>query len=503
MSSLTEKMELFLRKTGEVVDLRRTLALLQWDEEVCMPPKGAEARGHQIATLAALEHRLFTSSEMRDLVAELAAEASELSLGENDFVRETARDLERAVRLPESLVHRMAQAQSRAYHAWVRARSESAFGESLPHLAGLVALAREKAECLGYRESPYDALLEDYERGMTASRLRPIFDTLAERQGALVARIVESPLQPDTAWLDRDWAEDAQLRFTEEVLRDMGFDFEAGRQDKSVHPFTTSFDTEDVRVTTRVSRRDFLSALSSSVHEGGHALYEQGFPARYRRTFLADAPSLGMHESQSRLWENVVGRSLPFWRHYTPRVRSLFPCAPEDLSPEQVWRAANRVEPSLIRVEADECTYNLHIILRFEIETALIEGSIEAEHVPELWNERMRLYLGCEVPDDARGCLQDIHWSHGSFGYFPTYALGNLYAAQLMEKMEQDMTNLWDNVAQGKFWDILGWLRKHVHARGRAVAADQLLTEVTGQPPTPEPFLRYLEEKYSALYGLG
>ncbi len=500
MPNAVRKMPLFLGKIAEVMDLRRAAAVLQWDQEVCMPPKGAEARGHQLATLAALEHRLFTAPEMVELVEALAADADVLMPDERAMVLETAHDQRRAMRLPEKLVQRFAEAQSRAYQAWVTARKESQFGQFLPHLAGLVALSREKADHFGYAESPYDALLDEFERGMTASRLRPIFDTLATRQSALVGRLCDAPSQPDTAWLDRNWPEEAQLRFTEEVLRDMGYDFEAGRQDKSVHPFTTTFDVADVRVTTRVNPDDFLSAVFSSVHEGGHALYEQGLPAAHRRTPLADAPSLGMHESQSRLWENIIGRSLPFWTHYLPRLRALFHGMPPEVTPEWVWRAANRVEPSLIRVEADECTYNLHIIVRFEIEVALLEGSVEAEHVPELWNAKMRLYLGREVPDDAHGCLQDIHWSHGAFGYFPTYALGNLYAAQLMEKMAEDLPGLWEDVAGGQFSSVLGWLRKNIHVHGRAKTATELITEVTGKAPGPEAFLRYLEGKYSALY---
>ena len=500
---MTDSLSLYaqlLDRLGEVVDIRHALALLQWDQEVLMPPKGAHARGLQLATLSGLEHRLFTGSETRGLVDALRGRTGDLSPEQAALVRETAHDLDRAVKIPESLVRLFAEAQSRAYEEWVEARRTSDFKRFQPHLKTMVDLCREKAEYLGYAESPYDALLDEYERGMTASKLRPIFDALAARQSALVARVAESPHHPDLSWLDQDWAEDAQIAFCEEVLGDMGYDFEAGRQDTSVHPFTTTFDVQDVRITTRVNRRDFLSALSSSVHEGGHALYEQGLPTDYRRTPIADAPSLGMHESQSRLWENIIGRSHPFFKRYLPRLRALFPGQLDDISPADLYRAANRVAPSLIRVDADECTYNLHVIVRFEVETALIEGSIRAEHVPELWNSKMRVYLGIDVPDDARGCLQDIHWSHGSFGYFPTYALGNLYSAQLMERARQDIPDLWGGVERGDFSALLQWMREKVHRHGRMKTAAEIVEAATGRPLSPEPFLKYLEEKYSVLY---
>ena len=500
---MTDSVSLYsqlLDRLGEIVDIRHALALLQWDQEVCMPPKGAHARGLQLATLSGLEHRLFTDAETRRLVDTLRERASSLTPEQAALVRETAHDLERAVKIPESLVRLFAEAQSRAYEEWVEARRTSDFKRFQPHLKTMVDLSREKAEFLGYAESPYDALLDEYERGMTASQLRPIFDVLGARQSALVARVAESHHHPDAAWLDQEWDESAQIAFCEEVLRDMGYDFGAGRQDKSVHPFTTTFDVQDVRITTRVNPRDFLSALSSSVHEGGHALYEQGLPAEFRRTPIADAPSLGMHESQSRFWENIIGRSHPFFKRYLPRLRTLFPGQLEDVSPADLYRAANRVAPSLIRVDADECTYNLHVIVRFEVETALIEGSIRADHVPELWNSKMRVYLGVDVPDDAHGCLQDIHWSHGSFGYFPTYALGNLYSAQLMDQARQDLPDLWACVERGDFAGLLLWMREKVHRHGRMKTAAEIIEAATGQAPSPESFLKYLEEKYSVLY---
>lgn len=337
---------------------------------------------------------------------------------------------------------------------------------------------------------------------MTTARLKPVFELLAHRQSDLVARIGGVSGKEGAPWLLQRWDTARQWEFTELVLRDMGFDFKAGRQDRSAHPFTTNFSIHDVRITTRLSEDDFFSALFSSVHEGGHALYEQGFREEDEGTLLASAPSLGIHESQSRLWENVIGRSLPFWRHYLPALRMLYPGRLERVGAEDLFKAANRVAPSLIRVEADECTYNLHVILRFELEVALIEGTLAAEEVPGAWNEKMKQYLGLEVPSDAMGCLQDIHWSHGSFGYFPTYALGNLYAAQLLAAMERDIPGLWDEIGRGAFGACLNWLREKVHRIGRRKTAGEIIREATGADTGPEAFLEYLESKYASLYNL-
>ena len=376
-------------------------------------------------------------------------------------------------------MRRFSEARTAAYQAWLEARSRSEFRLFLPCLETLVGLCREKAECLGYADTPYDALLEEYERGMTTAQLRPVFELLAARQRDLAARVAALSPPEEPAWLRQRWDTARQWEFTEQVLRDMGFDFDAGRQDRSAHPFTTNFSIHDVRITTRLSEDDFFSALFSSVHEGGHALYEQGYLESDEGTVLASAPSLGMHESQSRLWENVIGRSLPFWTHYLPVLRKLYPGQLDGVSGEEVFRAANRVSPSLIRVEADECTYNLHVILRFELETALIEGSLAPADVPAAWNEKMRHYLDLEVPNDALGCLQDIHWSHGSFGYFPTYALGNLYAAQLLAAMERDLPGLWEGVGGGRFGEPR-LVAEKIHHVGRRKTAVEIIREVTG-----------------------
>lgn len=489
-------------RMGEILDLRSAIALLQWDQEVYMPPKAAEARGRQLATLSALAHERFTAPEFGALLASTEQDST-LDEDEVHLVRETRHDFDHATKMPTDFVERLAGEESSAYEAWTQARKASDYSLFEGHLQKLVDLLRKKADYLGYAESPYDALLDEFERGMTASQLRGIFSVLASEQSALVAEVMKSPHQPDVSWVAQDYDDQAQWDFTLRVLADMGYDFDAGRQDKSVHPFTTNFDLYDVRVTTRIDPRDPFSALTGSIHEGGHALYEQGFLPKDRRTILAEGVSLGIHESQSRMWENMIGRSLPFWRHYHAAFTGAHAQRLDGRSPEDFYRAINRVSPSLIRVEADECTYNLHIILRFEIEVDLIEGRLKVSDVPEAWNAKMKQYLGLDVPDAAHGCLQDIHWSHGAMGYFPTYALGNLYAAQLFEQIATDMPDIWQRIETGDFASLLGWLRTHVHQFGRRIPPVQLVEKATGKAPSAQPYLNYLRKKYGALYQLG
>lgn len=492
--------EEFKARLGEVMDVRNAIALLSWDQETYMPPKAATARGEQLSTLSALAHRLFTEPSFGRMLDEV--KSGGLSPDDSILVDETHYDYDRETKLPESFVQEFAKATSEAYQVWVEARKQANFTLFLPHLERIVDLSKRKADYLGYDGSPYNGLLEEYERGMRAEELRDLFGTLAPVQSALVDRIVNAPDQPDTEWIHQNWERDKQLALTEEALRKIGYDFDAGRQDLSVHPFTTNFDLYDVRVTTRIAEDELFSALTGSIHEGGHALYEQGFRPEDRRTTLAQAPSLGIHESQSRLWENIVGRSLPFWKHFAPLFREAYPDQLKNITSEQMYQAINAVSPSLIRVEADECTYNLHVILRFEIEVDLMEEKLAVRDVPEVWNAKIKEYLGLDVPNDREGCLQDIHWSHGSIGYFPTYALGNLYASQLFEQILCDVPDLWGQIESGDFTQLLAWLRENVHQHGRRLTTPQIIQEVTGQRLNVEPYLRYLEEKYSGIYGL-
>ena len=490
------------QKLGEVSDVKSAIALLHWDQEVNMPKKGAPGRGQQLATLSAIQHRLFTADGVGELLYRLRDQGDALSADARKLVSETLYDFERAKKLPESFVETFAAEQSKAYDVWVGARRKSDFSAFKPNLARIVELLRQKADYLGYEDTPYNALLEDFERGMRANVLTELFSQLAERQSALVARILDAGNPPDTPWLNQNWYRKPQWEFTLRVLKDVGYDMDAGRQDESVHPFSTSFDLYDVRVTTRISRSDLFSGITSSLHECGHALYEQGFREEDRRTPLAEAPSLAIHESQSRLWENLVGRSLPFWQAYLPVMRKYFPNQLDHVDVQTFHRAINRVQPSLIRVEADECTYNLHVILRYEIERALIEGTMRVDDVPSVWNEKVKQYLGVEVKKDSDGCLQDIHWSHGAMGYFPTYALGNLYAAQLFATIRKAIPNLDAEIREAHFDPLLNWLRANVHQHGRRKTAAEIVRDCTGEEPGIEPFMNYLEAKYGALYGL-
>ena len=487
-------------KLAAISDVNAARSLLSWDQQTYMPPKAAAARGSQLSTLSAISHRMSTSKELGKLLNSLNDDRGNLETDEWLLVRETLRDYEKSTKLPEDFVQEMSETTSAAFQAWMKARQDSDFNTFQPFLEKIITLNIRKAEYLGFEETPYDALLDLYEPDMTTKQVTEIFDELAPKQSALVEKIVNSPHQPDTSWLDQDWDEDAQVAFTKRVIAELNFDLEAGRQDFAAHPFCTSFDLYDVRLTTRVSKSDLFSCLMASIHECGHGLYEQGFLPNDRKTTLGHAISLGVHESQSRMWENMIGRSLPFWKHYAEPFKKMFPGKMDALDAEKIHGAINRVERSFIRVEADECTYNLHVIMRYEIERDMLEGKLAAKDVPEAWNAKIKEYLGLDVPNDTLGCLQDVHWSYGSMGYFPTYSLGNLYAAQMFEKIEADLPDLWDDIGQGNFLPLLTWLRANVHEVGRRRKAIELVQDITGSEPSCDAYLNYLQKKYGALY---
>ncbi|MFB6249353.1 MAG: carboxypeptidase M32 [Salinibacter sp.] len=484
-------------------DMESAAAVLAWDQETFMPDGGAEARARQLSTLQSTAHERFVSDEtgtLLDRAAEATADADPLDDGAS-LVRVTRRDYERARRVPSSLVAELSEATSRAKQAWKKARTEDDFTVFAPHLETLVDLSVEKAEAIGYDDTPYDALLQEFEPGLTTAEVADTFSTLREDLVPLVDAIADSPPLEDDV-LHRSYPQPKQRTFGEQVLADLGYDFDRGRQDVSAHPFTTSFSVGDVRITTRYDEDYLPSALFSMIHEGGHALYEQGIDPALDRTPLGDGASLGVHESQARLWENHVGRSRPFWRHYFPKLQDAFPDAVGDTSLDAFYRAVNRVEPSLIRVEADEVTYNLHVMLRFELERGLIDGTVSVDELPARWNAAMDDYLGVVPDTDADGVLQDVHWSMGSFGYFPTYTLGTLTAAQLTDTIREDLSDLDARLADGDFAPLRDWLRTHVHRHGRKLTAPQLLERVTGRALSAAPWLRYARNKFGALYDL-
>jgi len=496
------KLEQLKEKLAVVSDLNGAASVLGWDQQTYMPRGGAAARAEQLATLGRLAHEALISDEIGEL---LEGAFSGLSSGPNDsdescLLRVVRRDYDKARKVPPSLVAEIARATSLGMEVWVQARKEANFPLFQQALQKILDLQRDLAQCLGFEESAYDALLDQYEPGMRKSELLRIFSELKRGLVPLVQSISERLDRVDDAVLRRTYAEAAQWEFGVEAARRLGYDFDRGRQDKSVHPFTTSFSVNDVRITTRVDERFLPTALFGTLHECGHALYEQGIGQRLERSPLASGASLGVHESQSRLWENLVGRSRGFWEFFFPRLQQTFPQNLQDVSLESFYRAINRAEPSLIRVEADEVTYNLHILLRFELESDLVEGRLAVADLPEAWNAGMRASLGVIPPDDAQGVLQDVHWSNGLIGYFPTYSLGNLLSVQLFEKAQSALPSLVDEIERGNFQSLLAWLRENIHQHGRKFLPSDLIARATGGPLQASLYLRYLREKYSEIY---
>ncbi len=489
---------------GDVADLSRAAAVLEWDQETYMPPGGVMGRADQFSTLTRLAHETFTSDEVGALLDKLegryASEPFDSDLA--SLLRVTRRDYELARKLPTSLIEEVAHAGATGTSAWRKAREEGDFDEFAPYLEKNVGLNRRIADALGYERRPYDALLDRTEPGMTTDQLEAIFAELKAAIVPLVEAIAKRPEAIDDRMLHADFDPDLQVAYSVQAVKQLGFDFERGRQDISAHPFETSFGRGDVRITTRVSRNFFNMCFFGLVHESGHGMYEQGQFAELDRTPLSGGSTPGVHESQSRMWENMVGRSLPFWRHFFPSLRATFPEALRDVGAEGFYRAVNRSYPSLIRVEADEVTYNLHILLRFELENEMLEGKLKVKDLPEAWRSRVRSYLGLDVPTVAEGAMQDIHWSTVSFGIFPGYTLGNLIAAQLMEKTRKDLPDLDSQIEAGDFSGLLGWLGQNLHRHGRKFTPNELLERATGKPLTAGPWIAYVREKFGVLYGL-
>jgi carboxypeptidase Taq len=472
---------------------------LAWDQETYMPKKASAYRAEQLAYFSGQTHRLTTSPEAGDWI-KTCEDGLDDSGARQANVREWRRDYDRDTKLPVELVEEMTRTESQGREVWVEARRKADFSLFLPVFRKLVELQRKKADYFGWEESPYDALLDVYEPGARASALAPLF---AELGGDLAARL--PAWREGTAAFDRErmagnYPLGEQQKFNREVAAAFGFDFEAGRVDTTTHPFCTRLGPSDHRITTRYDERQFTDSLYSVLHEVGHGLYEQGLPEDAYGTPLGQAASLGIHESQSRLWENQIGRAEIFWNHWHARACHHFPGL-RRLAPEEMGRLVNRVEPSFIRVESDEATYNLHIILRFEIERPLIEGHLDPGDVPGQWNRRFHELFGIEVPDDARGCLQDIHWSMGLFAYFPTYTLGNLNAAQLFHAAGCQIPALANDLADGNYRELLGWLRDKIHSQGRRHLPGELMRRATGEPTQAKYFLDYLAAKFDVFSG--
>ncbi|HUL62086.1 MAG TPA: carboxypeptidase M32 [Methanocella sp.] len=487
----------FLERVRELSTLEQVGSLLDWDQQTYMPPGAFPQRGQQGALVAGIMHERLTSDRMGRLIR--ALQRQPLSPDGEVIVREVARKWRKASCVPGPLVREITKTASLGFEAWQRARKADDYKSFEPYLARMIGLKARVAEHVGYDNRPYDALLDDYEPGTRARDVEALFKRLIAKLVPVVKRVLDAPV-PENAVPPGTYPLEAQREFMTTLATGMGYDLSHGRIDLSAHPFTIGA-ARDVRITFRHKEDNPIYAIFPIIHEAGHALYEQGFQERYFGTPLAEAVSMGLHESQSRLWENVVGRSLPFWTYYYPKMQRAFPRFRK--VPLEAWhREINRVSRNFIRVDADELTYNLHIALRFEAEAAIFDGKLKTREIPEFWNERFEKYLGLEVPDNASGCLQDVHWSTGNFGYFPSYTIGNLYAAQLWDAAQRQVPGLEDRIAAGDLGAFLGWLRQNVHRHGKRYDAAELMKRVTGSPISEDFFIRYVSEKYGRLYGI-
>ena len=478
-------------------------ALLGWDEQTYLPPGGGEHRANQLSLLAGLTHERATAPEIGELLAELdSTNAYSPESPEAALVREAGRDYDRRTKLPRRLVEELSRVCTLSQQAWVEARRNQDFAAFQPWLEQVIALKREEATALAPDGEIYDALLDDYEPGATSAAIGEAFAELRAELVPLLDEIRGSGRQPRREVITRAYPVAAQRSFGRRAAETIGFDFNSGRLDEAAHPFCSGIGPGDCRLTTRYDEHHFPQAFFGTLHEAGHGLYEQGLPTDQYGTPLGEACSLGIHESQSRMWENLVGRSRPFWQHFFTPATEMFPEALADIDMETFHAAINDVRPSFIRVEADEVTYNLHIMLRFELERKLISSELSPADLPDAWNAAFERDFGLRPSNPAEGCLQDIHWSAGLVGYFPTYALGNLYASQLFEQAGRDLGDLDEQIARGDFLPLKSWLVEHVHRHGRRFTPAELIERVTGAAPAPQPLVNHLRTKYGDLYHL-
>ncbi len=499
---MAKHFETLKARMAEISDLNAASSLVNWDQETYMPEGGARDRAFQLATLAKMTHAMQVSPATGKLLRAAAKEPdTQKDAKKAAFVRVAQRDYGLLKKLPTEFVAEMNHTRSLAQQAWIRARKTNDFKAFEPWLRKNVDFARRAADYLGYKQHPYDALLDVYEPDMTAGEVQTIFADLREQTVPLVHAISRSRVKVSDAVLHGHFAKADQEAFAADVARQIGFSFERGRLDYTAHPFCTNFGRDDVRITTRVDEKFFNTLLFSVLHEAGHGMYEQGIAPAFNRTPLGGGVSLAVHESQSRTWENLVGRSRAFWEFFYPRLQARFKQF-KKVDFERFYRAINRVQPSLIRIEADELTYNMHIMVRFELELQLLEGKLKPRDLPEVWNVKYRDYLGITSPNDAQGCLQDVHWSAGLIGYFPTYSLGNILSVQLYEAAKRVHPDLEEQFARGEFGALLGWLNTHVHQHGRRFTPRELIVRATGRPLAAAPYVAYLKAKFGEIYGV-
>lgn len=488
--------------------LGSSASILGWDQETLMPPQGLTHRTKQLAQLAKLTHQMKTDPRIGDWLSECEADVDLVGdpLSESAVnLREFRRDYDKATKLPEALVVEMSETTSQAKHAWAEARQANKYEDFKPWLAKVVELNQQKAECFGWDQAtgePWDALADSFEAGMTAASVAAVFTPLRERLVPLLEDILGSSTGPSNTFNELKLPIEEQKKFVKAVSAAVGFDYERGRLDESTHPFCSGSHCNDVRMTTRFHENNVNDALGSTLHESGHGIYEQGLLEEHIGTPMGNAVGLSIHESQSRMWENQVGRSRAFWTWCYPKLTEYFGGAADSLSEEQIYGGANIVNPGLIRVEADEATYNLHIMIRFEIERLLMKGDLGIDDLPEIWNAKYKEYLQVDVPDDRRGCMQDIHWSMGAIGYFPTYTMGNLYCAQFFESARTELGDLDAMFSQGDFTPLRHWLNEKIHAHGQRYRSVDLVEHVTGKPLSADPLMRHLEGKLRPLYSV-
>ncbi|MCF7790960.1 MAG: carboxypeptidase M32 [Victivallales bacterium] len=500
---MNKDFEILKKLIYEINDIEHAAAVLNWDQEAFMPEKGISDRVNQISTLSKIAHEKFTTDKMGDLIEKIKEKIKKVNPESDEarLIKVLDRNYKKSVKVPSELVTEMSKAASLGQQNWAIAKRNSDFSAFVPYLKKLIELRKQYAKIFTPYDHIYDPLLDDFEPGLKTADVKEIFKKLKPSQAELLNKIAEKQ-KIDNSFLFGVYNKKKQRSFGADVITKLGYDWSRGRQDTTEHPFTTNFGIDDVRITTKIDKNYLPTGLFGSIHEAGHAIYEQGIAKELARTPLAEGASLAIHESQSRLWENLVGRSLAFWKYFYPKLQNIFPENLDGVSLEKFYKGINKVAPTMIRVEADEATYNMHIMVRFELETALVEETVNVKDLPEIWNLKMKEYFGITPVNDAQGVLQDIHWSMGAIGYFTTYALGNLISAQLWECINRDIRDLNSQIEKGNFDTLLHWLRNKIYMHGSKYEPQELVEKVTGTTINPAPYIRYLKAKYSDIYSL-
>lgn len=499
-ASLKRPLARFKRQVERLEALKGISEHLSWDMQTYLPEKGINALAWKMKHLEMMQNRILRSEKLHDLLTELKERINELSPEDRAMVNLIAKAHERVTKVPKQLLEEFAEASVRGYSAWEIAKESNDFSKYEPHLEKLVSIVRSEIEHRGYKDSPYNLLLDDYEPGLTTKQLDHIFSRLKEELIPIISKIKNSKHKPESAFLFKAYDHGEQMRLSKVILEAMGFNFSESRLDESMHPFCSLFGPGDVRMTTFIYPKDIIHTLTSATHEGGHGLYDMGVDPKFYKTPLFDGASCAIHESQSRLYETIVGQGMPFWNHFFPILKEAFPEQLKDVSVEDFYKAINKVESSPIRIEADEVTYQLHVLIRYEIERDLIEGKLVVKDLPKVWNQKMQDYLGITPESDSRGVMQDVHWSEGSFGYFPSYTLGNLYAAQFYNTAKKEIPDLELEISKGNLIPLKNWLNEKVHRYGALETPGEIIKRVTGEPLNPDYFINYIKEKYEKLY---